>query len=88
VLPTVKTEGNFTTVFFPQAALFNKVLYFSYCNLVGFQLEDGRVYAHQNKWGSTTAKHINRFYDKKNVNHHVESEGAFKEIYRALFLKE
>lgn len=84
MLPTVKTEGNFTTVYFPP----DRVLYFSYCNLVGFQLENSRVYAHQNKWGPTTAKHINGFYDKKNVNHHVEPEEAFKEIYRALFLKE
>jgi hypothetical protein len=88
VLPTVKTEGNFTTVYFPQAALFNRVLYFSYDTLIGFQLENGHVYARSNEWGPTTAKHIGRFYDKENVNHHVESEEAFKEIYRALFLKE
>lgn len=84
MLPTVKTEGSFTTVYFPP----DRVLYFSYCNLVGFQLEDGRIYIHQNMWGATTAKHINSFFNPKNYTNHSLDKEDFQEAFNTLFFKE
>jgi hypothetical protein len=88
VLPIVNTKGNFTRVDFPTNSRFDKVLYFSYETLVGFQLENGHVYAHSNEWGPTTAKHINLFFNSKNYMHHSLDKEDFQKAYKTLFLGE
>jgi hypothetical protein len=84
--PTIQKNGNMTTITFPEHPMSgarDRVVYFSYETLIGFQTSEGKVYIKEDDWSQETVEFINSITNDLPTTR--LSEKDFKQAYKELF---
>jgi hypothetical protein len=83
MLPTIRRNGDMTTIVLYGVGEYNRILYFSYDTLIGFHTSEGQTVVLESARRSTTRGHIDSIGSNFPIMRLNEKD--FKQAYKELF---